>query len=57
MIYLLLLISAYLIYKELKDEKTKRKLIFAYASIFAIAFVYNVGEIVGAGLYHLGMTV
>lgn len=55
MLYLLFFLSAFLIYREVKNKETRRKVIFAYASIFLIAILYNIGELVGAGAYHLGL--
>lgn len=55
MIYLLFVLSAILIYREVKSKSAKRKVVFAYASIFLIAVLYNLGEVVGSGLYELGI--
>lgn len=55
MLYLLLFLSAYFLYKEVKSQRNKRRIVFAYASMFAIAIVYNIGEFVGEGIYLLGL--
>ena len=55
MIYLLFILSAYLLYKESKNKRVQQKIVWIYASVFLIAILYNVGEFVGAGLYELGI--
>jgi len=55
MLYLLFFLSAYLLYKEVKNKEARRKIILAYASVFFIAVLYNLGELVGTEVYYLGV--
>ena len=53
--YIFLLGSIYLLLKEVKSPTKRKKIIFLYASIFAVALIYNFGEFVGKQMYLLGV--
>lgn len=57
MFYILLLLSAYLSFKEFKKPKHRKILVFGYASIFIMIFMYNLGTVSGEALYHLGVSI
>ena len=53
--YVFLLGSIYLLLKEVKSPTKRKKIVFLYASIFAVALIYNFGEFVGKQMYLLGV--
>ena len=57
MVYILLLLSAYLILREIKSLKHKKRILLIYASIFCVALCYNMGSFVGKQMYLLGFSI
>lgn len=55
--YILLLLSCYVILKDIKEPKNKKKVVFIYASVLCIGLMYNFGEFVGEQLYLLGVSI
>lgn len=57
MFYILLILSAYFSFKEFKKPQHRKLLVFVYASIFIMIFMYNAGTVTGEVLYHLGVSI
>lgn len=55
--YALLLISCYVVLKDLKNPKHKKKIVYLYIAVLAIGLMYNFGEFVGEQLYSLGISI
>jgi hypothetical protein len=55
--YIFLFLSAIVLFKELKKPSQRKKLIFAYAFVFFIGIMYNLGKVSGELFYHLGVLI